>query len=90
MVGPVKLFEFSAGGHIENPGQVMVAPSVCGELENPRIYDRREWTEKLADISPVHRHAWDIAIQMGIVLYLEGEIISFIIQQHYQFTLLDF
>ena len=33
-------------------------------------------TEKLADINPVHRHAWDIAIQMGIVLYLEGEIVS--------------
>ena len=46
-------------------------------------------TEKLADINPVHRHAWDIAIQMGIILYPEGEIVSFIIQEHNQFTLLD-
>ena len=46
--------------------------------------------EKLADINPIRRHAWDIAIQMGIVLYLEGEIVSFIIQGHNQFTLLNF
>ena len=47
-------------------------------------------TEKLVDINLVRRHAWDIAIQMGIVLYLEGEIVSFIIQGYDQFTLLDF
>ena len=47
-------------------------------------------TEKLADKNPVHRHAWDIAIQMEIVLYLEGEIVSLIIQGHNQFTFLDF
>ena len=46
--------------------------------------------EKLADINPGHTHAWDIAIQMGIVLYPEGEMVSFIIQGHNQFTLLDF
>ena len=47
-------------------------------------------TEKLADINPVHRHAWAIAIQMGIVLYFKGEIVSFIIQGNDQFTLIDF
>ena len=40
-------------------------------------------------MNAVHRHAWDIAIQMGIVLYLEGEIVSFIILGHNQFTLPD-
>ena len=39
-------------------------------------------TEKLADINLVHRHAWDIAIQMGTILYPEGEIVLFIIQEH--------
>ena len=46
--------------------------------------------EKLADINSIHRHAWDSAIQMGIVLHLEGEIVSFIVQGDNQFTLLDF
>ena len=67
----------------------MFAPGVCGELENMSITGASE-TEKLADINPVNRHAWDIAIQMGIVLYPEGEIVSFIIQGHNQFTLFDF
>ena len=35
-------------------------------------------------------HAWEIAIQMRIVLYLDEEIVSFIIQGHNQFTLLNF
>ena len=40
-------------------------------------------TEKLSDI---YRHARKIAIQIGIVLHLEGEIVSFIIQGHNQVT----
>ena len=70
---------FCRGGHIENPGQVMFAPDVCGELGNPSIITGASETKKLADINPVHRHAWDIDIQMGIILYPEGEIVSFII-----------
>ena len=40
---------FCRGGHIENPGQVMFALGVCGEIENPSIYPstyrakRRSW-----------------------------------------------
>ena len=34
---------FCRGGHIENLGQVMFAPGVCGELRNPSIEPRREW-----------------------------------------------
>ena len=67
----------------------MFAPGVCGELGNLSITGASEM-EKFADINPIRRHAWDIAIQMRIVLYLEGEIVSFIIQGHNQFTLLDF
>ena len=33
---------FCRGGHIENPGQVMFTPGVCGELGNLSIYHRRE------------------------------------------------
>ena len=68
----------------------MFAPDVCGELGNLSIYHRRDRNGELADISSVHRQAWDIAIQMGIVLHNEGEIVSFIIQGPYQFTLLEF
>ena len=81
---------FRSGGHIENLGQVMFAPGICGELGKPSIYHRREWNGAVGWYKPVHRHAWDIAIQMGTVLYPEGETVSFIIQGHNQFTLLDF
>ena len=67
----------------------MFAPGVCGELGNPRCTGASE-TEKLAETDPVHRHPRDIAIQMWIVFYLEGEIVSFIIQGNNKFTLLDF
>ena len=66
----------------------MFAPGVCGELGNPVSITGTSETEKLADINPVHRHAWDIAIQMGIILYLEGEIVS--ITSLPWFTLLNF
>ena len=73
MVGPVKLFEFSAEEAISKTlvkscsHQAFVASqeiqvSITGASK----------TEKLADINYVHRHAWDIDIQMGIVSYLEG------------------
>ena len=80
---------FSRGDHIEKPGQVMFTPGICGKLGNP-IYHRREQNGEVGWYKPgTYRHAWAIAIQMGIVLYLEGEIISFIIQGHNQFTHLD-
>ena len=68
----------------------MLAPGVCGELGIRVSITGASETEKLADINPVHRHAWDIAIQMGIILYPEGEIVSFIIEGHDQLTLLNF
>ena len=58
----------------------MFTPGVCGKLGNPSITSTSKM-EKLADINPAHRYAWDIAIQVGIVLYPEGEIVSFIIQE---------
>ena len=69
----------------------MFVPSVCGELEKIRVsITSASETEKLANINPVRRHAGNIAIQMGIVLYHEGVIVWFIIQGYNQFTLLDF
>ena len=43
MVGPVKLFEFSAEEAISKTlVKLMFAPGVCGELGNLSIYHRRE------------------------------------------------
>ena len=72
MVGPVKLFEFSA-----EEATLKTLVKVCGELRNGVSITGTSETDKLADINPVHGHARDIAIQMGIVLHPEGEIVSF-------------
>ena len=55
----------------------MFAPGICGELGIRVSVTGASEAQKFADINPVHRHAWNIAVQMGKVCvwgkYVDGD-----------------